>query len=174
MKKKIIKIIIFVFIIVIIFCLDKYYKFSDYLTDISNLLFLKKIVNDNILIALLVYIAITVVGCVLLALPGATFALFAGVMFGPFLGTFACLIATTIGAVLAFLVGRFFLKDTVKPMVEKNKTLKRLLFSDDNKNDLVILMITRIIPIFPYNLQNFAYGITDINLLKYTYLPLYS
>ncbi|MBS5788204.1 MAG: TVP38/TMEM64 family protein [Clostridioides difficile] len=168
MKKNIVKIIIFVGVIVIVACLNDHYKCSDYLTDANNLVFLKKVVDDNILLALLFYIAITIVGCVLLALPGATFALFAGVIFGPFIGTFACLIATTIGALLAFLVGRFFLKDTVKPMIEKNKILKKLLFSDDGKNDLVILMITRMIPLFPYNLQNFAYGITDIGILKYT------
>jgi len=155
MKKNIVKIIIFVGVIVIVACLNDHYKCSDYLTDANNLVFLKKVVDDNILLALLFYIAITIVGCVLLALPGATFALFAGVIFGPFIGTFACLIATTIGALLAFLVG-------------KNKILKKLLFSDDGKNDLVILMITRMIPLFPYNLQNFAYGITDIGILKYT------
>jgi uncharacterized membrane protein YdjX (TVP38/TMEM64 family) len=88
--------------------------------------------------------------------------------FGPWIGIFSCLVATTIGACLAFLVGRFFLKDSVKPMLEKNKMLKKLLFSQDGKRDLVVLMITRILPIFPYNLQNFAYGVTDIGFWKYT------
>ena len=53
-------------------------------------------------------------------------------------------------------------------MLEKNKTLKKLLFNDNDKSDLIILMITRMVPIFPYNLQNFAYGITDIGFWKYT------
>lgn len=71
---------------------------------------------------------------------------------------------------LAFLVGKFFLKDAVKPMLEKNKLMKKLLFSDDRKSDIIILMITRMVPIFPYNLQNFAYGITDIGFWKYSIL----
>ncbi len=125
-------------------------------------------VNDNILLAISIYIVLTVVGCVVLAIPGVTFAVFAGILFGPVLGIFACLIATTIGASMAFIVGRFFLKDMIKPMLEKNKTLKKLLFSDNDKSDLIILMITRMVPIFPYNLQNFAYGITDIGFWKYT------
>ena len=33
---------------------------------------------------------------------------------------------------------------------------------------LVLLMVTRLLPVFPYNLQNFAYGITDVGLLPYT------
>ena len=79
-----------------------------------------------------------------------------------------CLIATTLGAVAAFLMGRFFLQDTIKPLVEKNRLLKKLLFEDAGKSDMLLLMITRLVPLFPYNLQNFAYGITDIKLLPYT------
>ena len=84
------------------------------------------------------------------------------------MGIFACLTATTLGAMFAFLVGRFFLKESVKPMLEKNRLLKRLLFSADGKSDMIVLMITRMVPLFPYNLQNFAYGITDIGFWKYS------
>ena len=40
------------------------------------------------------------------------------------------------------------MKDAVKPMLEKNKLMKKLLFSDDRKSDIIILMITRMVPIF--------------------------
>ena len=133
-------------------------------------MFLKTMVEENIVAALALYIIITIVGCVVLALPGVTFAVIAGMLFGPIWGSFACLLATTVGAMLAFLVGKFFLKDAVKPMLEKNKLMKKLLFSDDRKSDIIILMITRMVPIFPYNLQNFAYGITDIGFWKYSIL----
>ena len=104
----------------------------------------------------------------MLALPGATFALFAGVLFGPWLGILNCLVATTLGASAAFLTGRFFLKDSIKPIAQKNRYLKKLLFDSNPKSELVVLMITRLVPLFPYNLQNFAYGITDISFWKYT------
>lgn len=162
------KILVFVFIMVIICLLNRHYGWSSYLTDSSNIYLLKDLVKDNILLASGIYIIFTVIGCVVLCLPGVTFAVFAGVIFGPILGILLCLIATTLGASAAFLVGRFFLKDAVKPMVEKNKYLKNLLFSGDGNRDIIVLMITRIIPVFPYNLQNFAYGITNIGFLKYT------
>ena len=69
---------------------------------------------------------------------------------------------------MAFVVGRYFLKESVKPLVIKNKYLKKWLFDTSGKNELFILMITRLVPIFPYNLQNFAYGITDIKFSTYT------
>ena len=69
---------------------------------------------------------------------------------------------------LAFVVGRFFLKDSVKPMAMKNKYLKKWLFDESGNNELFVLMITRLVPIFPYNLQNFAYGVTDIKFSTYS------
>ena len=166
--RKYIKIITFAFIIVLILVLNHYFGWSDYLSDADNLMFLKETVEEHFLWALCIYIVLTIIGCVVLALPGITFAVAAGILFGPFMGIFACLIATTLGAMLAFLVGRFFLKESVKPMLEKNRLLKRLLFSEDGKSDMIILMITRMVPLFPYNLQNFAYGITDIGFWKYS------
>lgn len=167
-KGKHIKLVVFVLIILGILALNHYFRWSDYLGDTGNLDFLRNLVEDNILLASVIYIGITLAGCVILALPGITFAVFAGLVFGPVLGTVLCSAATTLGAAIAFLVGRFFLKDSVKPMVEKNKYLKRLLFDESGKNEIFVLMITRLVPIFPYNLQNFAYGITDIHFWPYT------
>lgn len=168
MRKNRVKIIAFVGCVTTVLILNYYFGWSEYLSNLDNLAFLKETVQNNLFLALCIYIVITIIGCVVLALPGITFALFAGILFGPWLGSFACLLATTIGASLAFLVGRFFLKDAVKPMLEKNKILKKLLFSGNGKSDLMVLMITRMVPVFPYNLQNFAYGITDIGFWKYT------
>ena len=118
-RKKTGKIAIFIIIIVVILILNHRYGWSDYLSDADNLLFLKKTVDDNFLLALFIYIVLTIVGCVVLALPGVTFAVVAGMLFGSVVGIFACLIATTAGAMFAFLAGRFFLKDSIKPMLGK-------------------------------------------------------
>ena len=158
----------FVLIAAVILLLDRRFGWSQLLGDLKNLPFLTELVQENLMQAALLYCIITVIGCVVLALPGVTFAVFAGVLFGPWLGTLLCLLATTLGAVAAFLVGRFFLKDTVKPMAEKNRWLKKLLFEDVGRSDVVVLMITRLVPLFPYNLQNFAYGITDMSVMTYT------
>lgn len=162
------KIIFFLGIIVIIYILNKQYGWSNYLLDMNNIYLLKNLVRENFFFASIIYIVFTIIGCVVLCLPGITFAVFAGIIFGPLLGILLCLIATTIGAAGAFLVGRFFLKDSIKPMIEKNKYLKKILFSESGNTDIIVLMITRIVPIFPYNLQNFAYGITNISFFKYT------
>lgn len=166
--KKYYKVITFIIIVIVILLLNHRYGWSEYLGDIENWGYLQEMVRENFLQAALLYSALTIVGCVVLALPGVTFAVFAGMLFGPWLGTLICLIATTIGAIVAYIVGKFFLKDTIKPLVMKNRWLKKVLFDDVGRSDIVVLMITRLVPLFPYNLQNFAYGITDISLGAYS------
>ncbi len=166
--KKNFKLILFGLIIVAVFILNQKFGWSDYLGNTENLRFLSEMINDHFALAALIYTGLTVVACVILALPGVTFAILAAVLFGPWWGTLFCLIATTLGAIIAFIVGRFFLKDSIKPMVEKSALLKRLLFDEADKSDIVLLAITRLVPIFPYNIQNFAYGITDISLAHYS------
>lgn len=148
--------------------LNHIFGWSSFIGNLDNLKFLEDILEENLILAMLIYIGLTIVGCVVLALPGVTFAVVAGLLFGPVFGTLCCSLATTAGAMIAFIAGRFFLKDSIKPVVMKNRYLKKWLFDEAGTNEIFILMITRLVPIFPYNLQNFAYGITDIRFSTYS------
>lgn len=160
---------LFIGIVLVILVLNQVFGWSAYIGNLDNLVFMEKLVKDNLLLASMIYIVLTAVGCVVLALPGITFAILAGFIFGPWLGTLLCSVATSIGAMAAFVAGRFFLQDSVKPLVMKNVYLKKWLFDKENdKNAIFVLMITRLVPLFPYNLQNFAYGITDIKFSTYS------
>ena len=163
-----ITLIIFIGLILVILVLNHIFGWSEYIGNINNLKKLDEMVENNLPVALALYMGLTIVGCVALALPGITFAIAAGLLFGPLLGTIACSVATTIGAMLAFIAGRFFLKDSIKPAAMKNKYLKKWLFDESGNNEIFILMITRLVPLFPYNLQNFAYGVTDIKFVTYS------
>lgn len=166
MKNK--KLWIFIGLAAVILVLNHIFGWSSYLGDTDNLAFLKNMIQDNLLGAIAIYMAVTIIGSVVLALPGVTFAILAGLIFGPVLGTVLCTVSATAGAVLAFLAGRFFLRDSIRPAAMKNKYLKKWLFDESGKNQLFVLMITRLVPLFPYNLQNFAYGVTDISFVTYT------
>lgn len=166
MKNK--KLWIFIGLVVLIMILNHMFGWSAYLGDPGSLDFLEQLIRENMAGAIGIYLAVTVIGSVVLALPGVTFAVLAGLLFGPALGTFLCVVAATAGAVLAFLAGRFFLRDSIRPAAMKNKYLKKWLFDETGKNQLFVLMITRLVPVFPYNLQNFAYGVTDIRFGTYT------
>lgn len=166
MKQK--KIWIFAGLIIVICILNHVFGWSSYLSQTDHLAFLSEMIEKNLAKAIFIYMAVTVIGSVVLALPGVTFAILAGLLFGPFLGTVLCVVSATIGAVLAFFAGRFFLRDSIRPAAVKNKYLKKWLFDESGKNQFFVLMITRLVPLFPYNLQNFAYGVTDIGWVTYT------
>ena len=166
MKNK--KLWIFIGLVAVILVLNHILGWSSYLGETDTLAFLKNMIKDNLAGAIASYMAVTIIGSVVLALPGVTFAILAGLIFGPVLGTVLCTVSATAGAVLAFLAGRFFLRDSIRPAAMKNKYLKKWLFDESGKNQLFVLMITRLVPLFPYNLQNFAYGVTDISFVTYT------
>ncbi|WP_038375360.1 TVP38/TMEM64 family protein [Brachyspira alvinipulli] len=165
LKTKYIKLIIFIIAIIAIVIVNHHYKLHDKIHNFDDFRYM---IGDNIVKASIVYIVITAIGSSVLALPGITFALFSGILFGPILGIILCSISSTLAAIISFLISRFFLKDTIKPLVEKNKYLNKLLFEDGNKNAMLLLMITRLVPLFPYNIQNFAYGITDVSFMQYS------
>ncbi len=161
------KVWIFAGLILLLFLCGRNFGWAESFTGGQAAELLKKTVEENFWQAAGLYLVFTVIGSVVLALPGITFAVLAGLLFGPVLGTFLCVLAATAGAALAFAAGRFFLRDTVKPMAVKNPYLKKWLFDESGKNQMFVLMITRLVPLFPYNLQNFAYGVTDISFWAY-------
>jgi uncharacterized membrane protein YdjX (TVP38/TMEM64 family) len=100
------------------------------------------------------------------ALPGSVLSLAAGALFGPVLGVLTVITAATIGASLAFLVSRYFARQAVARWLEKNERFKRL----DNlteKHGGVIVAITRLVPLFPFNLLNYGFGLTKVSFRTY-------
>lgn len=161
------KIVTFILITIIGLFLNRELQWSSYLTDSSNLNIINNFVHDNYILSIFLYLAFTIIGSSILALPGVTFAVVASGLFGPWIGSLYCLIGTTIGAVLSFLLSRYLLKDSIEELVKKNERLYNIVFQTDSEKEMLILMITRLLPIFPFNLQNFAYGITNIPIVKY-------
>ncbi len=161
------KIYVFAVGVVLLFLVGKYSGWSGQLLNGEFTQTLQRITEENLPTAIFIYLAVTVIGSVAFALPGISFAILAGLLFGPVLGTICCTVAATLGAVAAFLLGRYFLKDTVEAAARKNPYLRHWLFDETGKKQIWILMITRLVPLFPYNLQNFAYGVTDMPLKTY-------
>ena len=99
-------------------------------------------------------------------LPGSILTLGAGVVFGVGLGSIYVFIGATIGATLAFLVGRYFARGWVANKIAGNPKFKAI---DEavGREGLKIVLLTRLSPIFPFNLLNYAYGVTGVSLKDY-------
>jgi uncharacterized membrane protein YdjX (TVP38/TMEM64 family) len=75
-------------------------------------------------------------------------------------------VAATLGATAAFLVGRYLARDRVVRMIEGNERFQAI---DDavGREGWKIVGLTRLSPVFPFNLLNYAYGITKVSLRDY-------
>ena len=129
--------------------------------------FLQEKSEENFLFSALLYVVLCALAGAFLALPGITYALIAGTVFHAFWGTILCALSASISAGISFLMGRYFLQDSIKPKLMQNPYIAKYFMGKEKKNLLLLLFITRTIPVFPFNLQNYAYGITDISFSLY-------
>ncbi len=96
--------------------------------------------------------------------PGSVLTLAGGAVFGPVLGTFLNLTSATIGAVLAFLVARYLASDWVE---EKTGGRLKQLKDGVEKEGWRFVAFVRLVPLFPFNLLNYALGLTRIKFSHY-------
>ncbi len=99
-----------------------------------------------------------------LFLPGAIIGLAGGALFGPVWGVVWTLIGATLGASLAFLAARFVASDWVA--ARAGGRLK-LLLDGVEAEGWRFVALTRLVPLFPYNLLNYALGLTGIRFPVY-------
>jgi uncharacterized membrane protein YdjX (TVP38/TMEM64 family)/rhodanese-related sulfurtransferase len=117
------------------------------------------------LLFMLVYALATV-----LFLPGSVLTLAGGALFGPLLGTFYNLTGATLGATLAFLIARYLASDWVAG--KAGGRVKQLINGVEGEGWRFVAFV-RLVPLFPFNLLNYALGLTRLRLLHYivaTYL----
>lgn len=116
-------------------------------------------------LAPVVFIAIYIVACIAFV-PGSILTIGGGVLFGVVRGTIYVSIAATLGATAAFLVGRYLARDWVSRKLEGNSKFKAI---DEavGREGWKIVALTRLSPVFPFNLINYAYGLTRITLRDY-------
>jgi uncharacterized membrane protein YdjX (TVP38/TMEM64 family) len=101
--------------------------------------------------------------------PALPLTILGGLAFGPVRGTLYVSIGATAGAALAFLAARYAARGIVEGWIARSPRLRRLdeLVARDGWR---ILMLTRLVPLFPFNVQNFAYGITRIRFVPFVLL----
>ena len=109
---------------------------------------------------------LAVAASMMLILPGFIFTLSAGILFGVIKGTLLILIGTTTGACLAFLTGRFLFRDKVRAALAKREKIRRFVRIVDHEGWRFV-MITRMVPMFPFKLSNYAFGTTSIPFRRF-------
>jgi uncharacterized membrane protein YdjX (TVP38/TMEM64 family) len=106
-----------------------------------------------------------VVACVFF-LPGSVLTLGAGFLFGVPVGLLCAWIGATVGACAAFLVGRTLAREWVARKVEGNAKFAAI---DEavGREGFKIVFLLRLSPVFPFNLLNYALGLTKVSFKNY-------
>ena len=109
--------------------------------------------------------AIVYIACVLIAtvlfIPGSGSMMIAGYVFGFTAGTILSAVAITLGAHCAFLVGRLVARDWVAEKVAANRRLAAI-EAGLQEEAFLIVALTRLSLVIPFNLLNYASGITSV------------
>lgn len=100
-----------------------------------------------------------------LFLPGLPITLAAGLLFGPVWGVVYAIVGATIGATLSFLLARYFMQDWIKSKIAQTRFAT--LYENSASQGWKLVAFTRLVPLFPFNLLNYAFGITAISLPIY-------
>lgn len=110
-------------------------------------------------------VGLYMVAC-LLFIPGSLLTLGTGFLFGVVLGTITVSIGSTLGATAAFLVGRTLARGWIEQKVANNPKFQAIDRAVGTQGFKIVLL-TRLSPLFPFNLLNFAFGLTRVSLRRY-------
>jgi uncharacterized membrane protein YdjX (TVP38/TMEM64 family) len=106
------------------------------------------------------------IGAAVLFVPGSILTISAGVLFGLVDGTVYVSIGATLGATCAFLIGRYLARNWVAGKLEGNRNFEAI-DQAVAKEGWKIVGLARLSPAFPFNLLNYAFGLTNISLKDY-------
>jgi uncharacterized membrane protein YdjX (TVP38/TMEM64 family)/rhodanese-related sulfurtransferase len=156
MKKRYIQLIITTVLIIAI-AIAVYYR------DQFDVQLLEQWMNQAGLWAPVIFILIYIVSTVLF-LPGSIITLGGGSLFCPGLGALYNLTGATIGAGISFLIARYLASDLVSE--RSGGKLKQLINGVESEGWRFVAFV-RLVPLFPFNLLNYALGLTKIRFIEY-------
>ncbi len=133
----------------------------------QNLLVLRDWIETHGFIGYVVFAAIYIVATVA-AIPGSLFTIAAGAMFGTLYGVIIVSISATTGATLAFLVSRYIARGPTERALSKRPRFARIYNLTERKGGAMVA-IARLLPFLPFNLLNYAFGLTKVHTLSFIF-----
>jgi len=112
----------------------------------------------------LVYMMIMAIAIVISPIPSLPLAASSGILFGVFLGTLYSLIGAEIGAVAAFLIARHLGKEVLEQLLKTKFNIAKKL---DEKYLALIIFVSRLFPIFQFDIISYGSGLTNISLRNF-------
>ena len=155
----IIKIIIIIFAALGLFIASYFLPVTQYLTDLLKW-------TEGLGVMGPVVVAIFYVFACVFFIPGSILTLGAGFLFGPLIGTITVSVGSTMGAAAAFLVGRFMLRGPIEKKLAGHPKFSAI-DKAVGEQGFKIVFLSRLSPVLPFVLLNYAYGLTKVSFWRY-------
>lgn len=130
----------------------------------------KNSVSDQFWLALLLFFVVEFVLVGLSVPVGTGLSLIAGVLFGRWYGTLAVSFASSIGALLAMLVARYVLSESLRRRIARRPRWQQILNSLDRgveRDGWFYMLLIRLTPVLPFFGVNLGMGLTRIRAFTY-------
>lgn len=158
-KKKLILVLILVLLFILLWKLDFFNLTNNYQSFITS-------IKSHGYLGYLIFILFIAIAS-LFSVHASILVIITGIVYEPLLAIIISILGASLGAILSFLCARYLLKDIIEKKYANNKIYQKI----DNgikKNGTNYLIVTRLVILFPFNIQNYLYGLTNISLLKYS------
>lgn len=146
------------------------YKMWEF-ADLVYLINLTDRIRNLHFLGLLLYLLIFVLGTIAF-LPSLPFALLGGITYGTLQGIVYASIGNLLGASMAFIIARYIGRSKFEEKLKASKTFHEI-NNGIERNGWRIMVLTRMFPIIPHWLQNYAYGLTTISFKTYALVSLF-
>nr|WP_167817576.1 TVP38/TMEM64 family protein [Citrobacter tructae] len=133
---------------------------------ITHFQHLQDLIRQSGMFGYALYILLFIVAALCL-IPGSVLVIVGGILFGPVMGTLVSLFAATVASALSFLLARWLGRDLLLKYVG-HTTIFQAIEKGIAQSGIDFLIFTRLVPLFPYNIQNYAYGLTTISFWSFT------
>ncbi len=100
-------------------------------------------------------------------LPGVWASMLAGALYGTWIGSCIVFIGASIGALFSFILSRTILREWTQKKLSHNPKLLAL-EKAVNREGIKLILLTRLSPLFPFSLLNFAYGLSKVSIKEYS------
>ncbi|PLX93148.1 MAG: hypothetical protein C0619_04900 [Desulfuromonas sp.] len=125
---------------------------------------LRVLIEGYGMLAPIIYMAIYCIAPALF-LPGLPISIVGAILFGPVMGVAYTISSASVGACVAFLVSRYLARGWIESKLKSPRW--RHLDEQVQKHGWKMVAFTRLIPLFPFNLLNYAFGLTRVKFSHY-------
>lgn len=157
------KISLFIVIVLLVIFLAYQFGLIDLLTNISDL---RAYLENLGWWGYVIFILLSVIVAVFL-LPGQFLAIVGGLAYGGLIGGALTVIGASLGATLSFIIGKDVARGYIIQRFGNDPTFQKI-EKGVRENGLSFLIFTRLVPIFPFAIQSYAYAMTPMSVKKFS------